>query len=1112
MTYPLLFKTLACVAILLVHQPASRADHNANDKDSRISGVAPLVTRWNWGFFESAVSGTSEEGVYRGAELFAGPQKFSNQGDSNYFYGVLPNGRVVSPAGSSSQVGMNPLGIVLTPDGKFAIISNDDERNETLKSLNSKTQDGLPIQGGYSLTVLDTSESPMPVLSQITTQGKLFIGLQVIQSKDGYTLYASGGGDNSVKLFDIDLAGKISSGVSPSAIVIAPTTPATKGYASHFSVASAYNLNTFPSAESSTNAASFAAGSELTFPAGTALSPDEKYLYVACNGDNSVAVISTATNSVIAQYPAGYFPYGVVVSADGLHVAVTNWGVTEYKFAAPSYDADGNLTALAAAGQNTPSGFFVPTTDTEGIAPKTSSVSLFNIVEGDPTHAKALRSVYEGKNLDKYYQVGGTHPSAVAVVKSGAREILYVALTNDDSLGLIDFASGQPIGKVELALFEYPVLNLNYFGCGWYPVFDLKSLKGNYPNALAASHDGTRLYVAEGGINSVAILDTTEPDRPKLIGRISTGWWPTSLAISSDDRTLYVVNAKGVGEDVNPKSDAGPVSAPNSGVESFIDSNFLFGSVQKIDLASVRTSERDVVDNNVKLASSLDSSVVPIGGASPSRRIKTVIFIEGENKSFDSKFGAMSQFGPYASTTFYKADGSIIDTPSNLQYTEVTRNMQLLAKTFAVGVNYYSDSEESDAGHVYCSSGTATDYTEKTLLVKTGRSLLVNKNFEPEDYPANGYIFNNAARNGVSFKDYGEEYRIDGSDTGTSFVVDTAGNHLTIPDDPLSGKMGFPSLPESNPVSQIAGSDVDSPTKGLGQSYFLNLPILAVLGDQNRSGEAHIDNDYPGYNFNISDQRRAKEFIKDFDRMVKEGTLPQFIYLYFPNEHTGGTTASNFGFDANGNPVQPTALEQVEDGDVAVGMVIEHIMMSPVYYDANADTGAAIFITEDDAQSSFDHIHPHRTPLVVVSPFSKPAYIGTRHYSSASIVKTEELLLGLPPNNLGDLLATDLRDLFQDTYNKLTLDPSLFNRTANYEATPAGRQVWSWVRMLNLEKPDQDSLRLGMLGRLSMRADRSYKEAKKRGRLGSLKYRHQQKVLVETARELVSAPAPGDPD
>src|SRR5258708_1900139 len=173
----------------------------------------------------------------------------------------------------------------------------------------------------------------------------------------------------------------------------------------------------------------------------------------------------------------------------------------------------------------------------------------------------------------------------------------------------------------------------------------------------------------------------------------------------------------------------------------------------------------------------------------------------------------------------------------------------------------------SDAGHQFCASGTATDYTEKTLLVKEGRGLLVNKNMEPEDYTATGYIFNNAARNGVSFKDYGELVRIDGTDTGNSLPGTF--------DDPTSGRMGYPVKEEKNPVEEFPGSDVDSKTQGLGQAYFLNLPMLSILGENNKNGEPHVVRNYPGYNFNISDQRRALQFIRDFDRMAQEGTLPR---------------------------------------------------------------------------------------------------------------------------------------------------------------------------------------------------------------------------------------------
>src|SRR5262249_17895253 len=162
---------------------------------------------------------------------------------------------------------------------------------------------------------------------------------------------------------------------------------------------------------------------------------------------------------------------------------------------------------------------------------------------------------------------------------------------------------------------------------------------------------------------------------------------------------------------------------------STIDSNYIFGSVQKIDLASTSMGLDAVSRNNFKLANGLDTSVVPIGGK-PSRLITHVFFILHENKTFDSMLGNQGHFGAYPSATCARGDGTTFVDP---QYTPIAPNTQSLARSFATAVNYYSDAEESDAGHQFAASGTATDYTEKTLLVKTGRGLLVNKNFEPED-------------------------------------------------------------------------------------------------------------------------------------------------------------------------------------------------------------------------------------------------------------------------------------------------------------------------------------------------------------------------------------------
>ena len=215
-------------------------------------------------------------------------------------------------------------------------------------------------------------------------------------------------------------------------------------------------------------------------------------------------------------------------------------------------------------------------------------------------------------------------------------------------------------------------------------------------------------------------------------------------------------------------------------------------------------------------------------------------------------------------------------------------------------------------------------------------------------------------------------------------------------------------------------------------------------------------------------------------------------------------------FSRAANPRKPpfgatsSPIAEVADGDVALGMVIEHIMRSQIYYNSQNGEGSAIFVTYDDAQSTLDHIHPHRTPLVLVSPYAKPAYVAKRHYSTASIVKTEELLLGLPPNNLGDLLATDLRDLFQANYNAITADQLSFDAAVSYQSSPEGMRIWSLVGRLDTSAPDRDSRRLGALVRLSAAADELHHNAARAHHLNSPAYRRQQSALYIEARRVVT--------
>jgi hypothetical protein len=588
----------------------------------------------------------------------------------------------------------------------------------------------------------------------------------------------------------------------------------------------------------------------------------------------------------------------------------------------------------------------------------------------------------------------------------------------------------------------------------------------------------------------------------------------------ADGSSLYISNAKGVGEDINPAIDISSNNTqvpPATGLASDgrVDSNYIFGSLQKVALTSNPWDNTTVAANNFAVQSSLDTSVVPVGGTAGSTRIKTVIFIMHENKTFDSMLGNLgAHFGNFAGTTFNNINGS---SYTNVQNTGVALNTQALASAFATAVNYYSDSEESDAGHQFFASGTASDYTEKTLLVKSGRGLLVNKNFEPEDYPEGGYIFNNLSRWKRSFKNYGMMVRIEGTDTGTSTP--------TTLNDATSGNVGYPQMASnvnvtSNPL--LNAGDVSTQTQGLGQSFFMKMPSLGVLGTTNPNGTSRMDLNYPAYNFNISDQRRAKEFIKDFDAMVAAGTVPQFIFIYQPNDHTGGIQAPNSSsvvqtICGSGGASSCSGLQQIADGDVGLGMVVQHIMKSPIYYNQATNTGAAIFISYDDAQSSLDHVHPHRTPMIVVSPFAKPGFLATRHYVTASIVKTGELLLGVPANNLGDLVAIDLRDMFQSTYNGITADQIGFNLDPAFAQkvgalSKEGTKIWALVNKLDTTGPDRDSRRLGILLRLSMEADQLHRHAERAKGLKAGAYKKQQKQLYNEAVKLVSTAAPVDSD
>jgi hypothetical protein len=158
-----------------------------------------------------------------------------------------------------------------------------------------------------------------------------------------------------------------------------------------------------------------------------------------------------------------------------------------------------------------------------------------------------------------------------------------------------------------------------------------------------------------------------------------------------------------------------------------------------------------------------------------------------------------------------------------------------------------------------------------------------------------------------------------------------------------------------------------------------------------KSLEGHFDPEFHGYDLDYPDQKRADRFIAEWQRLEKEGNLPQFQVLRLPNDHTYGTSLGK---------KTPTAM--VADNDLAFGRVIEAISQSKHWKET------AVFVIEDDAQNGSDHVDAHRTIAFVVSPYTKRKHVDSTMYSTASMLRSMELILGLPPMTQFDAAATPM--------------------------------------------------------------------------------------------------------
>ena len=866
---------------------------------------------------------------------------------------VLPNGRVLTPRGRHVRIAAHPYGLTLSPDGKTLVAS-----------CNGTEPFAVSIIRG-----LRPGEDPR--LAQIAADRERYRGSKVADdeddefrsvfmglaiSPDNRTLYAASGNQGSVFLFDLIEQRRIA------------TITANQG------------------------------GTKDSFLGAMALTRDGRQLYVLDQANYRVVVIDPIARRVIGSAPTGRAPFSIALSPEEDRLYVTNAGVFRYSLVEgydPSKAGETGLTfpAFGFPSREAVEGVTVEGKRVPGLGeathPEAASVWSYRVEQGRApsltTRTRTGRTI--GETVGGTRIVGAGSPSGVVA----GRSHVFVSNANNDTVTVLDARTERVVANIELNLFAEVLQRLRREGRAVSAAQRriLTRLRGQIPFGMALSPDETRLYVAEAGINAVAVVETR---RWKVLGHLPTAWFPSQLAVSADGRTLYVASAKGYGSGPNggPRFTRGPegtfVGALQKGVVSLVPIP---------EDWALRAETAQVIRNNgfdFPAAAPIDARVVPADFGVGSQQIKYVVMITKENRTYDQLFGELAtdatgrRLRGEPSLANYGTRATVYDAKNQVVAREVNviPNHVALTRRFGFSDNFYLDSDVSADGHRWLVGVYPNAWVETSLaaaygghrdfrptakapgrLTFTGSSSSVH----PEDYLEAGSVWEHLHRAGLSFRNYGEGFELGG-------------------------------------IEEEAGFE---PT---GARLPVNYPMPAPLFE-------NTARDYPTYNMNISDQYRWQQFREDFEeRFIKPGRpMPRFTYLYLPNDHTASERPED-GY--------PYRASFVADNDLALGRIVEYLSRTPYWKEM------AIFVTEDDAQDGRDSVDAHRSILMVISPYARRGYASPTHTSIASIFKTIYLLLGWEPLNQYDAAATDLRDIFTPEadltpYVALPVDARIFD-------------------------------------------------------------------------------------
>jgi YVTN family beta-propeller protein len=437
----------------------------------------------------------------------------------------------------------------------------------------------------------------------------------------------------------------------------------------------------------------------------------------------------------------------------------------------------------------------------------------------------------------------------------------------------------------------------------------------------------------------------------KLNGLIPTGWYPSAIRISKDGNNLFVANMKGVGSRQSVPERKGLNNYMQSGLRgNGHNTHDQLGSVSFIPVP-----EPDSLENyTLKAAANMRLPKInqSINLKSVTEKIVPVPTRPGEKSVFKHIIYIIKENRTYDQILGDMPEGNG-DSTLCMFRRNVTPNQHKLSEEFVLLDNTYCNGVQSAEGHNWTSQGYVTDYLEKAFPDWI-RSYPWNGD-DPLVYASSGFIWDYVLQAGLSFRTYGE------------FVKDKV-------------------TPEN-----VTWSDIyDDYKTGAKKIRIQAIPTIHTL-------ENHFCPNYTGSPRTINDQYKADVFINELHAFEKTGSFPNLMMLSLPNNHTSGTQ-EDF----------PTPRAMVADNDLALGRIVAAVSKSNFWKET------AIFVIEDDPQNGLDHVDGHRTIAFCISPYTKRGEVISTHYNQNSILRTIELILGLPPMTQFDLIAMPMTDCFTD--------------------------------------------------------------------------------------------------